>query len=626
MDRTSARPKRVFVSVPRDHKLREPQRALKRDTRASDVMFHRLAKLGVSLLVLGGAVACGNGGPTDSNGGEDPRLPQQTAQPGVPDGLSIATADLTRRRAAADSDAGVSADQLFDWAEDLYHDLFPTREVTLSLAPYLYRYYPKTDLYLGVADGSVLLMSPTTTQGALVNVGPVSLFAPRVQQYASELPRNVTVPIDLDRVQYPQSYQTPTRSQRDISTDPCRLDLEVVSYPQTWMGTLTLPAVRGAPLPASFGRGMKIKDIMLSDNPAFVLPGAPGAPDGCKGSLRTEFDRTLVRLRKLGVDHVEIPQWHWTSRRADGSWYWVRAEDSFGPLPDADLAYFVDRAHQAGLKVIVRNASLGMVDNPVGDGAAYVPPPTIDNLTRWFAAYQAFIAERAGFFQSIGIDAWELTCSTCMYHDDGDGSAAARALTAAEYDKALKTIRTTYKGLVFASVAPWLLDRPEVMKQVDFLMTGLWFNRFSEAQAQALTVDDFKAALESSGAAGSLRYLSRFGRPLIVQADWVQSRRNLLTLPGYMEETVCTSSIGDLNPSGSICIQKETSPDFAQQAIIFEALLETVAANLTVPGSIVLAGEYWVTDPLLPATAYPNLSASPRNKPAEGLLKAWFRR
>lgn len=30
MDRTSARPKRVFVSVPRDHNLREPQRALKR--------------------------------------------------------------------------------------------------------------------------------------------------------------------------------------------------------------------------------------------------------------------------------------------------------------------------------------------------------------------------------------------------------------------------------------------------------------------------------------------------------------------------------------------------------------------------------------------------------------------
>jgi hypothetical protein len=452
-------------------------------------------------------------------------------------------------------------------------------------------------------------------------------FAPFVSSYATLLPRHFSVPTDLDRVQYPQSYQSPTRSRLDVSFDPCRLDLDVVSYPQDWMGSLPLPPVRGAPLPASFGRGMKIKDIMLADNPAFVLPGAPGAPaQGCKGSLRAEFDRTIARLKKLGVEHVEIPQWHWTSKRPDGSWYWVRAEDSFGPLPDADLVYFVDRAHRAGLKVIMRNSSLGMVDNPVGDGAAYVPPPTLENLTKWFAAYQAFIAERAGFFQSIGIDAWELTCGTCMYHDDGDGTAAARALTAAEYGKALTTIRANFKGQVFASTAPWLLDRPDVMRQVDFMMTSLWIDRFAETDDQALTVDSFKAALALSGAASSLRYLSGLGRPLIVQLDWVQSRRNLLTLPGYMEETSCTSSIGNLNPSESTCIQQQTSPDFSRQAVVFEALLETVAANLTVPGSIVLAGEYWVTDPLLPATAYPNLAASPRNKPAEGLLKAWFRR
>lgn len=579
--------------------------------------------MGLLLTLL--LVGCGNDG--------DPRQPTlswTTARVGSETDLTPQAALLLRRRAAAAVHAEVAdptPDQLFDWAEDVYRDLFPTREVTRTESTYAYRYYPTTDTYLGVSEGQVFALGAAVTGGAIVRVGAVADFAPFVSSYATLLPRHFSVPTDLDRVQYPQSYQSPTRSRLDVSFDPCRLDLDVVSYPQDWMGSLPLPPVRGAPLPASFGRGMKIKDIMLADNPAFVLPGAPGAPaQGCKGSLRAEFDRTIARLKKLGVEHVEIPQWHWTSKRPDGSWYWVRAEDSFGPLPDADLVYFVDRAHRAGLKVIMRNSSLGMVDNPVGDGAAYVPPPTLENLTKWFAAYQAFIAERAGFFQSIGIDAWELTCGTCMYHDDGDGTAAARALTAAEYGKALTTIRANFKGQVFASTAPWLLDRPDVMRQVDFMMTSLWIDRFAETDDQALTVDSFKAALALSGAASSLRYLSGLGRPLIVQLDWVQSRRNLLTLPGYMEETSCTSSIGNLNPSESTCIQQQTSPDFSRQAVVFEALLETVAANLTVPGSIVLAGEYWVTDPLLPATAYPNLAASPRNKPAEGLLKAWFRR
>lgn len=435
-----------------------------------------------------------------------------------------------------------------------------------------------------------------------------------------------SVPTDLSKVSYPEGYMVPTARIADVTSDPCNLDVSAVTYPQVWMGGRQLPQIKGAPLPPSVGRGMKVKDIMLTDNPAFVLPGAPGAPNGCKGDLRAEFVKLISRLKMLGVDTVEIPQWHWTSKRADGSWYWVRAEDSFGPLRDADLAYFTTKAHEAGLKVLVRNASLGMVDNPVGDGAAYVPPPTPENLRKWFDAYQAFVTERAEYFQSIGIDIWEVSCSTCMYHDDGDGSEASRVLTGNEYAKALATIKSKFTGKLFASYAPWLSTRPDILRQLDFVMTGIWYKSLSASEDRGLTVDSFKAALEASGAVGSLRYLDSLGIPVIVQIDWVQSRSNLLTLPGYMEETSCTSSIGNLNPSASTCIQREFQPDFALQAIVFEAVLEVIAANPIRAGMTVLAGEYWVTDPLMPQTAYPNLAASPRNKPAESILRAWYAR
>jgi hypothetical protein len=36
--------------------------------------------------------------------------------------------------------------------------------------------------------------------------------------------------------------------------------------------------------------------------------------------------------------------------------------------------------------------------------------------------------------------------------------------------------------------------------------------------------------------------------------------------------------------------------------------------------------DYWETDSLMPFTAFPNIATSFRNKPAEGIVKAWFAR
>jgi len=49
---------------------------------------------------------------------------------------------------------------LLDWAETAFPQFFPSRRITQSLPPYLYRYYPESGNYLGVADGKIYALGP----------------------------------------------------------------------------------------------------------------------------------------------------------------------------------------------------------------------------------------------------------------------------------------------------------------------------------------------------------------------------------------------------------------------------------------------------------------------------------
>lgn len=51
---------------------------------------------------------------------------------------------------AALSDTVSDAEIVFDWAEATYPHLFPNRQVTHNLYPWLYRHYPESGLYVGV--------------------------------------------------------------------------------------------------------------------------------------------------------------------------------------------------------------------------------------------------------------------------------------------------------------------------------------------------------------------------------------------------------------------------------------------------------------------------------------------
>ncbi len=68
---------------------------------------------------------------------------------------ALEASDTLRRRARALASAAVApaeaARQLMDFAESQFPQFFPSHQATQSLSPFLFRHYPETGIYLGVA-------------------------------------------------------------------------------------------------------------------------------------------------------------------------------------------------------------------------------------------------------------------------------------------------------------------------------------------------------------------------------------------------------------------------------------------------------------------------------------------
>lgn len=449
----------------------------------------------------------------------------------------------------------------------------------------------------GGGSGLVVESTPTATASSL------------------QLPQSYTVSTNLNSVTYPNSYTT--SSTLLTSSDPCNLNISSVQYPKEWLGKFELPKIDNAPLKKSFIRGVALKDIMLHDNPGFILD------KGCKGDIQSEFKKTIDRLKSLGVESITVTQWHYLSKYADNSWYIMKADESFGPINDADLSLLVKTAHNAGMKVILYNQIQAMIDGP--NQPLYTPLHNKENYTKWFQAYHNFILDRAVVYQSMGIDGWEFGCGSCVFTNSGDYSVDSIKFFREELNKNFNIVKQHYFGKLFMYTNFLSLDYTKdfFFQNIDYIATYSWELKLTEEQNKNLTVASYKDILKKHPFYQSTAWWSSLGKPTIVEFG-IQSRTDALTNPGYVEETGCTSSMFDMNAGSKLgCIQKNVVVDFALQAIVYQATLEAIN-ELPTNNLIVVSRDYWMTDVMTPYTAYPNLASSIRNKPAESILKMWY--
>jgi hypothetical protein len=91
-------------------------------------------------------------------------------------GLSMAASNASLPAVAA----AYGPDSLMDWAESTYPQFFPGPQSTLTQPPYVYRYYPSTQNYLGVAGDTIYILGPLSN-GQLQAAGTLAGFHCRVQ-------------------------------------------------------------------------------------------------------------------------------------------------------------------------------------------------------------------------------------------------------------------------------------------------------------------------------------------------------------------------------------------------------------------------------------------------------------
>lgn len=74
--------------------------------------------------------------------------------------LSACTVILMSNANFLPADITTDTEKLLNWAENTYPDFFPNHQVTQSIEPWLYRYYPDTGIYAGVnkSDNSVYVL------------------------------------------------------------------------------------------------------------------------------------------------------------------------------------------------------------------------------------------------------------------------------------------------------------------------------------------------------------------------------------------------------------------------------------------------------------------------------------
>lgn len=85
-----------------------------------------------------------------------------------------------RRSLAANvQERKLSANEFMDWAQDAFSEYFPSRQADQTHAQFVYRFYPDSGNYLGVANGRVYVLGPSSG-GELVDVGLIANFAPYV--------------------------------------------------------------------------------------------------------------------------------------------------------------------------------------------------------------------------------------------------------------------------------------------------------------------------------------------------------------------------------------------------------------------------------------------------------------
>jgi hypothetical protein len=419
-----------------------------------------------------------------------------------------------------------------------------------------------------------------------------------------EIEKAVVIPTRVDEIPYPEFYNNPTFTKAVVKDPYCALVQAQVAYPAEYLGSYEFPAVNGAPLPETVTRSIGIKDVWIAEpnlnNCPFIIPYE---------KMRQSLDSTLERVKALGGEEITFSNYiHFIEFEKP-----LLQSPSQAAIPEADLRYIAGKAEEMGLGMTL------YLNLAPGNVKTSWEIPGDEWLAELINQWEVFVVDQARLAEETGIDAMMIN-----HFDYQPGIGGFEGVYQSEMLELLGKVHSVYSGRVLLMIEPAMgadLNKlSDLLNAVDGFIYTPYTNILENAPDKTVSVQNLKVLY-----AGNLKEVGReFGRyqkPFLLRV-LVQSEKEFLE-KGWNEDMFCIERDGDP------CYQKNLTVDFSLQAVAMEAMLEAVSQ---VERDQVMAIEnidiygYWFTDVILPDFSQPQMAHSIRNKPAESVVYAWFKR
>ena len=411
------------------------------------------------------------------------------------------------------------------------------------------------------------------------------------------------------------------------TVDPCAVESKNygdAAIPSGYLGTYTVPTAASR-LGSSVVRTADLADWdYWWSRPATVT---------CTDKityLKNINRETIRRLSAIGTNRIYISNYGQWDNISNPIWHIPEANYA---IPKAVQEFIVTEAHARGMQVFLTWQN-SYSDDAHGYLAYDAETITPTQYTALKDSWRAHILEQAAYAQSIGIDGLNIGID---YFDPASvqtvytppGSTPTGGQYRTDFSSFLAQLARDTRS-VFTRKLYYGGQRqdvyPEVIAEVDEFVYRLWLGS-TYSTANPFTLQNIKTTLQQAlyydfwRAGIDFNNAGLITKPVIFKI-YGQSTTDFYNGGGWIEDNWC---------SEPCTAQRTATTSFSAQAVAYEAALELVNEQtyVTTGG----AGTYgYAFFDLLGETrtansvTFPNISNSIRNKPAEGLLRDWFRR
>jgi hypothetical protein len=385
--------------------------------------------------------------------------------------------------------------------------------------------------------------------------------------------------------------------------------------PDSYNGIHVIPVATSS-FDTAIQRGVGLKDY---------YPG--GENNGCTSNAeyaRLLYSKTLDKLVADGVDVVEIYEYGPVNDFSAATW---TLDESKWQIPKNELQWFVETAHSKNLKVSLA-WQLWPVDvnnNNITNYNSLTMPEA--DLIRILRGWHNVIMNMATLSKNFNIDILNVQWNAFYLPE----VMTYPESSVQEFISIIDDIRTVYSGKLYMGT-PRFYDR-RIIQKVDAIIVPLTPTPWTYTDDSNMSVSLLKQRYADHITAYYNDFVANTGMstsdiPIIWDFN-IQSRDKALS-DGWVEDGFCITQINGSptsfdNPS---CMQKNYVTDFSVQAQAIEGAFEAVKDQRQFKTyGINFSTGYWLTDTLVPGNeGFPNLSQSIRGKPAETVVKQWYRR